>query len=499
MPLFAPRRFQPPYYPLERPSFLVRLFTAFERAIKGVLFGCRMCGNCILQETAFICPMACPKGVRNGPCGGSTPERCYVDATRPCIWYKIYERSERMGRLDRLLEVQAPLDGRRVGQETWLSLYHHWKARGGLKIAWRDIFNRENLLRALDEFFYELRQPEWWQGDAKPHPPAYEGVMSNLEARLKSGAFVVTAEIAPPLSATGELVDKKVRMLTDYIDAANFTDNPSATPRMSSLACAVLCLRAGVEPVFQMTARDRTRMAVQADALGASALGIRNILCLSGDHPKLGPSPMAKLEPMDLDSIQMLWILRRMRDEGRFLDGRVMKTPPRYFLGAAASPYASHPKYQALREEKKVNAGAQFFQTQLVYDFGPFERWLEALDKRNLLGRVYILAGVGPLKSAKAARFLNEEVPGVIVPKHIIERMERAIDPEEEGVQIALEIIDRLKRTPGIAGIHIMAVGWESVVPRLVQESGIERPSRKLAIEADIEQLVTAADLAASR
>ncbi len=499
MPLFAPRRFQPPYYPLERPSFPVRLFTAFERAIKSALFGCRMCGNCILQETAFICPMACPKGVRNGPCGGSTPERCYVDTTRPCIWYKIYERSERMGRLDRLLEVQAPLDGRRVGQETWLGLYRHWKARGGLGIALRDIFDRESLSRALDQFFYEVRQPDWWQGDAKPHPPAYEGVMSNLEARLKSGAFVVTAEIAPPISAAGDLVDKKVRMLADYIDAANFTDNPSATPRMSSLACALLCLQAGVEPVFQMTARDRTRMAVQADALGASALGIRNILCLSGDHPKLGPSPMSKLEPIDLDSIQMLWILRRMRDEGKFLDGRTMKTPPRYFLGAAASPYASHPRYQALREEKKVNAGAQFFQTQLVYDFGPFERWLEELDKRRLLGRVYILAGVGPLKSAKAAHFLNEEVPGVVVPRPIIERMERAVDPEEEGVQIALEIIDRLKRTPGIAGIHIMAVGWESVVPRLVREAGIERPPRRPEAEADAGQLMTAADFTALR
>lgn len=493
MPLFAPRRFQPPYYPLERPGLPERLFTAFERTIKSALFGCRMCGNCILQETAFICPMACPKGVRNGPCGGSTPERCYVDSTRPCIWYRIYERSERMGRMDRLLEVQAPLDGRRVGRETWLDLYRHYKERGGLGLKPRDLLDRKKVAEALEQFFYEVRQPDWWQGDALPHPPTYEGTMSNLEARLKSGAFVVTAEVAPPLSPSGTLVEKRVRMLADYIDAANFTDNPSATPRMSSLACALMCLQAGVEPVLQMTTRDRTRMSVQSDAIGASALGVRNILCLSGDHPRLGPSPMAKLEPVDLDSIQLLWLLRRMRDEGKYLDGREIKNPPRYFLGAAASPYASRPKYQALREEKKVNAGAQFFQTQLIYDFGPFETWLEELDKRNLLGRVYILAGVGPLRSARAAHYMNDEVPGVVVPKEIIDRMERAADPQEEGVQIALEIIDRLKRTPGISGIHIMAVGWESIVPRLVIESGIERPPKKE--EPQPEQVVQAADL----
>ncbi|NOZ26703.1 MAG: hypothetical protein GXP39_01440 [Chloroflexi bacterium] len=475
MPLFTPKRFQPPYYPMEPPPRLERWLTAFERAVKGALFGCRMCGNCILQETAFICPMACPKGLRNGPCGGSTPERCYVDPTRPCVWYKIYERSERMGRMDRLLEIQAPLDGRRMGRETWLDLYRHWRQRGGLGLGVRGALDRRRLSQALEQFFYEVRQPDWWQGDDQPHPPAYEGAISNLEARLKSGAFVVTAEIAPPRSSTGRPVDRKAHMLSGYIDAANFIDGASATPRMSSLASALICLDCGVEPVLQMTARDRTRITIQADALGASALGIRNILCISGDHPKLGPAPMTVLEPLDVDSIQMLWILRRMRDEGRLLDGRTLKTPPRYFLGAAASPYASNPRFEALRMEKKINAGAQFFQSQPIYDFDTFERWLEELDKRNLLEQTYILAGVAPLHSAHAAHYLNDHVPGVVVPQTLIDRMERAADPAEEGVQIALEIIDRLRHTPGISGIHIMAVGWESIVPRLIRDSGIER------------------------
>ncbi|MCD6289072.1 MAG: methylenetetrahydrofolate reductase C-terminal domain-containing protein, partial [Anaerolineae bacterium] len=186
MPLFSPRRFQLPYYPLDRPSRWERVFTAFERTVKSILFGCRMCGNCILQETAFICPMACPKGLRNGPCGGSTPDHCYVDPSRPCIWYKIYERAERMGRMDKLLEIQAPLDGRRMGRETWLDLFRRWKERGGLGLGIRGFLDSKRRGPALDQFFYEVRQPDWWQGDDKPHPPTYEGTMSRLEKKLRS-------------------------------------------------------------------------------------------------------------------------------------------------------------------------------------------------------------------------------------------------------------------------------------------------------------------------
>ena len=462
-PLFSVRRFQRPYAPMRRPPISERAFTAFERAIKSALFGCRMCGNCILQETAFICPMACPKGLRNGPCGGSTPERCYVDTSRPCVWYRIFERSERMGRMDILLEVQAPLDGANAGKETWIEMYRQWRESG---------FS----IRKRDEVFYKVRQPEWWQGDAEPHPANYEGVASTLEARLKSGGFAITAECAPPLVASGESIHKKLSTWSEGIDSVNFTDNPSAVPRMSSMACCVIGTEAGMDTVLQMAARDRTRTAIQSEALGAAALGVSNILCLTGDHASLGPNPMSKLEPVDVDAIQMLWILRRMRDDGTFLDGRAIKQPPKLFLGAAASPFASTPRYQALREEKKINAGAQFFQTQCIFDEDTLEKWLEALDKRNLLDRVYILAGITPLRSARAARFMDEEIPGVFIPKPIIERMENASDPKEEGVQIALELIDRVKDLPGVNGLHIMAIGWESIVMRLVEESGIERP-----------------------
>jgi methylenetetrahydrofolate reductase (NADPH) len=234
-----------------------------------------------------------------------------------------------------------------------------------------------------------------------------------------------------------------------------------------------------MEPVMQLQARDRSRVVIESDALGAAGLGIRNILCLSGDHHRFGPSPMAKPDQFDMDAIQVLWMLRRMRDEGRYLDGRAIKNPPPFFLGAAASPFGAPPKYEAIRAEKKVNAGAQFIQTQPIFDYEGFVDWLEALDKRNLLDKVYILAGLIPLKSAKATHFMAEDVPGVVVPAEIVKRMDAAGDKDgqqEEGVTIALEMIEKLKNTPGINGMHVMAVHWEEIVPRLVEESGVPRP-----------------------
>ena len=477
MPGFTPgRRWQPAYLPFHNEPLLDRAVEAVERVVKGPLFGCRMCGNCLLQETAYICPMECPKGLRNGPCGGSTPEHCYVDTTRPCIWYKIYERAEKMGRSDKLLEVLPPLDWEKVGTDTWMDVFDHWRQVGGLKATVKALgAPPKERARAWDQFFKDIRQPDWWAGNSEPHPAPAHLPVSHLEDKLAAGEFVVTAEIAPPLAAAPDDVLKKINLLRGHIDAANFTDNPSATPRMSSLACSVLSLQNGLEPVMQIAARDRTRTGVQAEVLGASALGIRNVLCLTGDHSRLGPSPHGRMDIWDINSIQMIWILRRMRDECHFLDARELKCGPELFIGAAGSPYASADRFQALREEKKVNAGAQFFQTNLVYDVDGFERWLAALDKRGLLGRVFILAGVTPIRSAKAAHIMNE-VPGVTIPPALVERMEQAKEPKEEGVQIALEIVDRVKHLPGVSGLHFMAVGWESIVPRLVKESGLSRP-----------------------
>jgi len=476
MPGFTPgRRWQPPYKAFKNEPLGQRALAAVERIVKGPMFGCRMCGNCLLQETAFICPMECPKGVRNGPCGGSTREKCYVDETRPCIWYKIYERSFKMGREEMLLEVLPPLDWDKVGTETWGEIARQVK-KVGTKDVISGLASRDPAQRTVvwDSVFRPVRQPEWWEGDSEYHAPAYDEPVSELERRLTAGEFVVTSEVAPPMTtATGKL-RKNIEMIKPYVASINFTDSPSATPRMSSWACSKIALDLDAEPVMQIAARDRTRTGLQAEVVGANALGIRNILCLSGDSMSLAPDPRGRMDIIDLDSIQMLWVLRRMRDEGKYLDGRSMKFPPQYFLGAAASPYASEPSFQAIREHKKINAGAQFFQTNLVFDPDGVEVWLNELAKRNILDKVYILMGITPLKSLKMAQYMHYEVPGVSIPQELLTRMEKAGDgAKEEGVKISLELIEAIRDKEGVNGIHLMPVGWEDVVPRIITEAGL--------------------------
>lgn len=483
MPGFTPaRRWQPPFYPFKRTSFGNRLLEATERMVKGPMFGCRMCGNCLLQETAFICPMECPKGARNGPCGGSTSEHCYVDETRPCMWYKIYERAYKMGRQEKLLEVLPPLDWDKVGGETWGDVVRQVRKVGTRQFV-GGLLSRDPIKRSFvwDAVFRPIRQPDWWQGDSEYHAPKYTEPASELEKRFKTGGIVVTAEVAPPLTVATKKLFSNIDLVKPYVVSINFTDCPSATPRMSSWACSTMAVQRGGEPVMQIAARDRTRSGLQAEILGATALGVRNFLCLSGDSMTLGPEPRGRMDVLDLDSVQMLWVLRRMRDEGKYLDGRDIKFPPKFFLGAAASPFASEPRFQAIREHKKINAGAQFFQTNLVYDPDRLELWLNELAKRNILDKVFILIGITPLKSLKVAKYMNEEVPGVSVPEHLIQRMEAAGDKaEEEGVQIALELIEAIKKryvqpgaSGGIRGFHLMAVGWEEIVPRIVTEAGL--------------------------
>lgn len=480
MPLLTPgRRWQPPFYPFKRETLGNRALQGLELAVKGPIWGCRMCGNCLLQETAFICPMECPKGARNGPCGGSTEAHCYVDETRPCIWYEIYDRAFRMGRQEMLLEVLPPLDWDKVGGETWGDVIRQVQKVGTRKVV-SGLLSRDAATRTAtwQSVFRPVRQPDWWQGDSLYHAPTYTGPVSELERRLKAGEFVVTAEIAPPISAKTDKMYKNIEALKPYVTAINFTDNPSATPRTASWACSAMAISRGAEPVMQVAARDRTRVGLQSEIMGAVDLGIRNILCISGDSMKMAPAPRGRMDIIDIDAVQMLWILRRMRDEGRYMDGREIKTPPQFFLGAAASPFASQPKFQALREHKKVNAGAQFFQTNLVFDVAHMELWLNELAKRNILDKVYILIGITPLKTLKMALYMDGEVPGVSIPESLLKRMEaaeKAGNGQEEGIQIALELIEKIKQFQGqgINGLHIMAVGWEEIVPRIVADARI--------------------------
>ncbi len=478
MPLLTPgRRWQPIYYPFRPEKLGNRLLNSFEMLYKGPLWGCRQCGNCLLQETAFICPMECPKGLRNGPCGGSTSEHCYVDESRPCIWYKIYERAFKMGREELLMEVLPPLDWEMVGGEQLGGLLDQVKEIGPKNVL-NGMLSGDKQKRhdTWDSIFRPVRQPEWWDGDSEYHAPKYEEPASELERRLKAGEFVVTTEIQPPQTVSTNKLKRDIEHVKDVVTAVNFTDAASATPRMSSWACSSIALQVGAEPVLQIAARDITRTSLQSEALGAAALGVRNILCITGDSNQLSMTPKSRMDILDLDSVQMLWILRQMRDEGRYLDQRNIKFPPSYFLGAAASPNASEIKFQAIREHKKVNAGAQFFQTNLVFDTNRLEEWLNALAVRNVLDKVYILVGITSIKSLKIATYMHDHVPGVKIPDTVMKRLadaEAKGNIEEEAVQITLETIEKLRTFEGVNGIHLMTVGWEEIVPRIITEAGL--------------------------
>jgi len=420
--------------------------------------------------------MECPKGLRNGPCGGITPEKnCYIDETRKCIWYAIYKRSQETGRVEKLLEVLPPLDWNKAGTETWGDVIRQIRKVGTLNFIKGNLSSdKEKRERTWESVFRTVRQPEWWNGDSDYHPPGYTEPVSNLEAKLKKGEFVVATEVTPTLGANPAKLVREIELVKPYVTAINFTDSSSANPKMSSLACCKVAADLNAEAVLQIAARDTTRTGLQGSAIGAAQFGVKNILCITGDSSKVGPSPTANLNMVDIDSVQMLWILRRMRDEGIYLDGRKIKYPPKYFLGAATSSPASDPILQAIRDHKKVNAGAQFFQTNILFDIGGIELWLEELDRRGVLDKVYILIGIGTMKSYKVARYLHDHVPGVFLPEKILRRMENAGDGEaEEGVQIALELIDSLKNKKGVNGIHLMTLGWEEIVERIVKESGL--------------------------
>jgi methylenetetrahydrofolate reductase (NADPH) len=295
---------------------------------------------------------------------------------------------------------------------------------------------------------------------------------SNLEKVLESGRFAVTTEIGPPKSASADAVRRKAALLKDSADAFNLTDNQTAIVRLSSMASSVVCLQEGAEPIMQMTCRDRNRIAMQSDLLGAAALGIKNVLCISGDHQTFGNQKEAK-NVYDLDSVQQLMVFRQMRDLGQVWGGDVLEERPRVFLGAAANPFADPFELRVTRLAKKINAGADFIQTQAVFDLDRFERFMDMVRERGLDRRTHILAGVIPLRSANAARYMKTKVSGMSVPDEVVDRMKNAADPKKEGVKLCVETIDRLRSIPGVHGVHIMAIGWEDIVPSLVRECGL--------------------------
>ncbi len=325
--------------------------------------------------------------------------------------------------------------------------------------------------------------------------PALSGqcrTSSRLERVLREGHFAVTCEIGPPQSARSEGITKHASILKDYSDGQNLTDNQTAIVRLSSLAAAVHVKAAGGEPIMQMVARDRNRIAIQSDVLGAASLGIRNLLCLAGDHQSFGNHPEAR-NVHDVDSLQMMQIVRAMRDERKFQCGEEIKSDePRMFVGCAANPFGDPFEFRVRRLAKKIAAGAEFIQTQCIFDMDRFEKWMRMVRDEGLDEKVFILGGITPVKSDKALKYIKT-VPGMKVPDELIRRMEGAADKKAEGVNVAVEMIQRLKEIRGVRGVHIMAIAWESIVPEIVEKASLYPRPKVAEVEEAREKEVAAA------
>lgn len=297
---------------------------------------------------------------------------------------------------------------------------------------------------------------------------------SKLEKILASGQLAVTSECGPPRGSDPEVIVRKAEMIKNHVDAVNVTDNQTSMTRLCSLAACIRLKLLGLEPVLQMVTRDRNRIALQSDILGAASFDIHNLLCLSGDHQSFGDCAQGQ-NVYDIDSMQLIQTVRHMRDEGKFLGGEAIQRPPQMFVGAAANPFADPYEIRVPRLAKKVAAGAEFIQTQCIYNLDKFEDWLSKARDRGLTEQVYILAGLTPMKSAGMARYMKNRVPGMDVPDGIVKRL--ADTPKEkqaeEGIKICVESIQRLKEVKGVAGFHIMAIEWEEMVPEIVERAGL--------------------------
>jgi len=297
---------------------------------------------------------------------------------------------------------------------------------------------------------------------------------SRLKKVLSAGHLAVTSECGPPRGSDPEVIVKKANLIKDHVDAVNITDNQTSVTRMCSLAACIRLKIMGLDPVLQMVTRDRNRIALQSDILGAASFDISNVLCLSGDHQSFGDCAQGQ-NVHDIDSMQLIQMVRHMRDDGKFLGGDDIKRPPQMFVGAAANPFADPFEIRIPRLAKKIKAGAEFIQTQCIYNLDKFEAWMKLARDRGLHEQVYILAGMTPMKSAGMAKYMKNRVPGMDVPDALVKRLSDTPKEKqaEEGIKICIEDIQRLKEVDGVSGFHVMAIEWEEMVPEIVEKAGL--------------------------
>lgn len=425
---------------------LQKPFAAIEKLSKGFLFDCNMCGQCLLTSNGMSCPMNCPKKVRNGPCGGVRQDgTCEVKPDMRCVWVAGWNGLQKMSGKGLPQTINPVAEVHQQGSSAWLRLLE----------------NRQSKAAANTPHGFE-----------STHTPKSVPGVSNLQRLLASGEFVVTSEVAPPDSAEPEDVYRHLPYFADQVDALNVIDSAGGHCHMSSIAVASLLARAHCEPIMQMTCRDRNRIAIQGDVLGAAALGVHNVLCLTGDDVSNGDDPGAK-PVFDLDAVSLLDTLRNLRDHSQYRSGRALSSPPRLFLGAAANPFAPPFEMRPQRLAKKIAAGAQFIQTQYCFDIPLLREYMKQVVDLGLHELSHILIGVGPISSAKTARWLCNRVPGIRIPEHLIRRLDNAADQRREGKQICIELIQQIREIEGISGIHLMAPRQEQLVPDIVKQSGI--------------------------
>ncbi|NDU91256.1 MAG: hypothetical protein G3I10_01335 [Ferrovum sp.] len=423
------------YERLEKPV------AAIERGVKGLLFDCRMCGACVLSANGMACPMNCPKAMRNGPCGGVRQNgNCEIAADMPCVWVEGWKGAQHMRDRADPQSPNAPVEYHYAGKSSWLRV---------------------------------LRQEPWPTSLLTQAPRSVQASSAGgLEALLREGIFVTTSECSPPDSADPADVLRLIHHFEDYVDALNVTDAPGAHCHMSSLGVSLILAKAGWEPVMQIACRDRNRIAIQGDILSAAALGVHNLLCLTGDGIGNGDDPGAK-PVFDLDAVSLLDTARRLRDDGMYRSGRKLVSRPRMFLGAVDNPFVPPFDLRPMRLAKKITAGAQFVQTQYCFDVLLLEQYMARVRDEGLDRQCFILVGVGPVVSPRAAHWMRTHVPGVHIPDELIRRLEQAADAEAEGVRICVDTIQRIRAIKGVAGIHLMASKKEHLIGEIVNASGL--------------------------
>lgn len=430
-----------------------RFLLPLERHVKSAFFDCRMCGDCRLSVTGMACPMGCGKQMRNGPCGGVRADGgCEVSPAMRCVWLDAAEGDRRIAanHTPTWRRRVPPVDWRLRGQSTWLQTI---VSPPGTPVQTAEA--------------RRMRAPA----------SAFERACA---AWRSEGRLVVTVEIAPPDSPDRRALLERAQRFDGLVDAINITDGAGANCHMSSVAAAAVLAAAGLEAVCQVGCRDRNRIAVQGDVLGAAALGVRNVLCLTGDDVSRGDHPQAK-PVFDLDAVNLLHILRGMRDEARYASGRPLEEAPPLFLGATANPFVAPWAERVDNLERKIDAGAQFVQTQFCFDLKRLDDFMRAVRDRGLHQRAAILVGVGTLSSAKALRWMAEHVPGVHVPDAVVARVAGAADQRAEGLRLAVETIRALRDIEGVAGVHLMGHRNEDSLARIVVDAGLRTPHPAVA------------------